>query len=218
MATRVPLEVMLTDYQAEHHRAVKNEAAGGVNVAKRVAAGEQFDIVILAADSIDTLLRDGHLAGSRTDLMRSGIAVAVRKGEPQPDISSERALKDLVRSTNSLSYSTGPSGVYLERLFERWGLSESVKGRVIVPPPGVPVASLVASGQSQIGFQQLSELIDQPDVLVVGSLPPDVQMFTTFCGAIGAQSASRAAGEGLLGYLASDSRLAVKRRYGMNLD
>ena len=143
---------LLADLVALHAQAspgaeVNVESVGGVDAAKRVQAGEAFDAVALAANAIDKLIADGHvLAGSRVDLVHSGVAVAVRAGAAQPDISNEAALKAAVLAARTLGYSTGPSGVQLAKLFERWGIAEQIADRIVTAPPGVPVGALVAQG------------------------------------------------------------------------
>src|SRR3569833_858828 len=121
MATRDLLNDLLTQYQHSSGRSVTNEAAGGVEIAKRVRAGEAVDVVILSSTAIDSLIAAGSLLpDSRTDLVKSGVAIAVRAGTPHPDVASEVAVKRAVLAARTLSYSTVPSGVYLEKLFERW--------------------------------------------------------------------------------------------------
>jgi molybdate transport system substrate-binding protein len=160
MATRQVLGELAQAWQARSGQAVRIESIGGVDAAKRVAAGEPFDVVVLAADAIDKLVAGGHaVAGSRVDLVDSGVAVAVRAGAPRPDISSEEALKRAVLAAPTVGYSTGPSGVALVKLFERWGIAQELQGRLVQATPGVPVGSLVARGEVALGFQQLSELI-----------------------------------------------------------
>ena len=161
MATRELLAELAGCSARELSQPVETSAGGGVDILKRVQAGEAADIVVLAASAIDRLIAEGHLlAYSRTDLVKSGVAIAVQKGAPHPDVSSEAAVKQAVRRAHSLGYSTGPSGVYLEKLFARWGILEEIRSRIVVPPPGVPVGSLVATGGCALGFQQLSELAD----------------------------------------------------------
>ena len=168
MATKAVLSQLTHLYKAQTGVEVQIESVGGVDAAKRVQAGEDFDIVLLASDAIDKLIQAGHLlTNSRQDWVLSSVAVAVKKGGKHPDISTEAALKASVLSSATLSYSTGPSGVYLEKLFERWGISSEVKAATVVAPPGVPVGSLVASGQVELGFQQLSELIALPGAILV---------------------------------------------------
>ena len=185
MATKAVLSQLTHLYKAQTGVEVQIESVGGVDAAKRVQAGEGFDIVLLASDAIDKLIQAGHLLiNSRQDWVLSSVAVAVKKGGKHPDISTEAALKASVLSSATLSYSTGPSGVYLEKLFERWGISSEVKAATVVAPPGVPVGSLVASGQVELGFQQLSELIALPGIDVLGTLPSEVAYTTRFSSGI----------------------------------
>lgn len=216
MATRDVLRELAARYALAVGRAVSPEAAGGVDVARRVRAGEAFDVVVLASTQIDQLIAAGTLrAGSRVDLVKSGVAIAVRAGARRPDIASEAAVRQAVLSARSVSYSTGPSGVHLEKLFDRWGILGEIRSRIVVPPPGVPVGSLVASGAAELGFQQLSELIHLPGIEVVGPLPSGIQTITTFSGGISVQCADPAAARALLEDLASPAASEVKRHHGM---
>lgn len=216
MATRLVLAELAEAYQRASGQRLRIESVGGVDAAKRVAAGEAFDVVILASDAIDKLIAAGHvLAGSRVDLVHSGVAVAVRAGAAEPDISSEDAVRAAVQAACSVSYSTGPSGVALARLFERWGLAEELKTRLVTPPPGIPVGSLVAKGEVALGFQQLSELINLEGIRVVGPLPPAIQITTTFSAGICAASRQPEAVRALLDYLRSPAAAEAKRRQGM---
>ena len=215
MATRGVLAELAAQYAQAAQREVRTEAAGGVEVAQRVRAGESFDVVALASDVIDQLIDEGRLVAPRVDIVRSMTAVAVRAGASRPDIGSEAAVRAAVADANTLSYSTGPSGRYLESLFERWGLLANLRSRIVVPPPGVPVASLVAEGRAELGFQQLSELIGHPGVDVLGPLPDEIQSVTTFSGAVCADSGDREAAQALLQYFGAPEGAQTKRRFGM---
>lgn len=217
MATRQVLADLADAYSREAGVRVAIESVGGVDAAKRVAAGEPFDAVILASDAIDRLIASGHvLPDSRVDLVRSGVAVAVRAGAPAPDISSEEAVRAAVLAARSISYSTGPSGVALARLFERWGIADAIQGRIVTPPPGIPVGSLVARGEVELGFQQLSELIALDGITVLGGLPPAIQIVTTFSGGVCATSTQPQAVRTLLAWMASPAATAAKQRQGMD--
>jgi molybdate transport system substrate-binding protein len=216
MATREVLTELAAQFQRSAGQSVVSEAAGGVDVAKRVQAGEAVDVVVLASNAIDKLIAEGKvLAGSRVDLVRSGVAIAVRAGSARPDISSEEAVKRAVVAAASLSYSTGPSGVYLEKMFERWGILEQIRSRIVVPPPGVPVGSLVASGKVELGFQQLSELMNLAGIDVVGPLPPAIQTITIFSGGVASVCNRPDAARALLKYMGSPETSEAKQRHGM---
>jgi molybdate transport system substrate-binding protein len=218
MATRAVLRELATRCQDATGLAVHTEAAGGVDVAKRVRAGGAPDLVVLASDVIDALIAEGHLRArpGRVDLVKSGVAVAVRAGAPRPDIASEEALRRSVLSAATLSYSTGPSGTHLEKTFERWGVLAEVRARIVVPPPGTPVGTLVADGRAELGFQQLSELATLPGIDVVGPLPPDVQLLTVFSGGVAARCERPDAAGAVLDFMTSAAAADVIRRHWMD--
>ena len=215
MATRQVLAELTTAYTARAGQAVAIESVGGVDAAKRVAAGEAFDVVILASDAIDKLIAAGHLQPGRVDLVRSGVAACVRDGAPLPDLSSEDSVKAAVLAAQKISYSTGPSGVALQKLFERWGIAEAMAAKTVQAPPGVPVASLVAKGEVALGFQQLSELLHVQGITVVGGLPEPIQIVTVFSAGIPVNAPRAEAVRALLAYMTSPEAAEAKQRQGM---
>ncbi|QCB48657.1 ABC transporter substrate-binding protein [Hydrogenophaga sp. PAMC20947] len=218
MATRLVLAELLRDYLQATGVSMHMESVGGVDAARRVASGEPFDVVILASDAIDRLIAAGQLApGSRADLVRSEVAVAVKAGSALPDLSTEGAVRNAVLAAFRIGYSTGPSGTALLQLFKRWGIDGAVQERLVQARAGVSVASLLASGEVDLGFQQLSELLEVPVVQVVGCLPEPMAIVTTFSAAwpCNPTPASQEAVRGLLAFLQSDEADAVKRRHGM---
>lgn len=216
MATRQVLAELAAAWQARGGQPVAIESVGGVDAARRVQDGEAFDLVFLASDAIARLQAAGRVAdGSRVDLMRSSTAVAVRAGAVPPDISSEDAVRAAVLAAPSIGYSTGPSGVALQQLFERWGMADELKPRTVQARPGVPVGSLVASGEVALGFQQLSELIHVPGIAIVGVLPAAVAIDTIFSAGVVAGSPHAEAARRLLAFLASPEAAEAKRRQGM---
>jgi molybdate transport system substrate-binding protein len=216
MAMRHVLAQLCDAWAARTGRPVDVTPVGGVDAAARVARGDPFDFVVLAADAIERLAAAGAVdARSRTDLARSGVALAVAAGAPQPDVSTEAAARQAFAQARSVAYSTGPSGSHLLRLFARWGIADAMAPRLVQAPPGVPVASLVARGDAEFGFQQYSELLSQPGIDVIDALPPPVQVETIFSGAVCTASTRSARARELLAFLASPEGDDAKRRHGM---
>ena len=216
MATRQVLAELVDGFAQQSGIHVAIESVGGVDAAKRVQAGEAFDVVILASDAIARLLAAGHLLpGSQVDWVQSGVAVAVPAGAPLPDLRTEDAVRQAVLAAPSISLSTGPSGVALSQLFARWGIADQIAPRMVQAPPGVPVGALVARGEVALGFQQLSELLHVPGITIAGPLPAAIQITTTFSAGVGAQSPQTDAARALLAYLASPQAADAKRRQGM---
>lgn len=215
MATRQVLAELARAFEQRGGCEVAIESVGGVDAARRVQAGEPFDVVILASDAIDRLIAAGHVVGARVDLVRSPVAIAVRKGTPRPDVTSEEAVRRAVLAARHISYSTGPSGLHLARLFERWGIAQQIKPRIVQAPPGVPVGSLVARGDVELGFQQLSELMHLEGIDVLGTLPEGIQYITVFSAGVCAGSRQAATVRAMLEFMTSREADEVMRRHGM---
>jgi len=216
MATREVMSELAATYERQSGQRVTIESVGGVEATRRLDNGEAFDFVVLAAKAIDKLAAAGRVdPESRFDLARSGIAIAVRAGAPRPDIGNERQVRDALLAARSIGYSTGPSGQYLSALFQRWGIADTIGARLVQSPAGVPVGGLVAGGDVEIGFQQLSELMHLPGIDVVGPLPPEIQEVTVFSGAVCLPSPRRDQAKALLAFCASPAAEGAKRRHGM---
>lgn len=216
MATRQVLAELATLWQHGSGIEVSIESVGGVDAAKRVQAGEAFDGVVLAFDAIEKLIAGGQvLAGSRHDLVRSSVAVAVKAGTLLPDISTEAALRSAIEAAPTIGYSTGPSGVALVKLFEHWGILDALSPRIVQAPAGIPVGALVARGEVALGFQQLSELMHLEGITVVGTLPDAVGITTIFSAATCAASTQGEALARLLAFMTTADAAQVKLRHGM---
>jgi molybdate transport system substrate-binding protein len=216
MATRQVLAELAAAHAQQTGVEVAFESVGGVDAAKRVQAGEAFDLVVLAADAIDKLIAAGRVVGdSKADLVRSVVAIAVRAGAPRPDVGSEDALRRAVLAARTVGYSTGPSGVELLKLFDRWGIADAVRDRVVQAPPGVPVGQLVAEGKVELGFQQFSEMASQPGIAVLGTMPPGCEIISTFTAGLCTASSQPEAVRALLAFMRSPAAADIKRRHGM---
>lgn len=216
MATRLVLAELAQAWGERGAGQVVFESIGGVEAAQRVAAGEAVDVVVLARDAIERLMAAGHLLpGSAVDLVRSPVAAAVPAGAPVPDLHDLAAVRDAILAARRIGYSTGPSGQALAQWLQRWGIADVMRDRVVVPPPGIPVGSLLARGEIDLAFQQLSELLPIPGIEVVPDLPPELGLETVFTGAVARTAARPDAARALLEFLASPAADAAKQRQGM---
>jgi molybdate transport system substrate-binding protein len=190
--------------------------AGTEAITKRISGGEVVDIVLIAAPNIDKLISEGRLVtGSRADVAKSGVGVAVRAGLPKPDISSGEALKKAVLAAKSVAYSSGPSGFYLADLFKKMGIADQIKDKVKQTPSGVQVAEVVARGEADLGFQQVSELLHAKGIDYLGPLPPDVQHITVFSAGLHTAAPAPEAAKGLVKFLTGREAAPVIRKTGM---
>lgn len=216
MAVRQVLGELAGLYQQRAGVQTEIESVGGVDAARRVQAGEAFDVAFLAADAIDKLIAAGAVVpGSRIDLFHSGVAIAVPAGAARPDVSSEEAVRQAVLAAPTIGYSTGPSGTALLKLFERWGITPAINARLVQAPAGVPVGAQVARGEVALGFQQYSELMNLPGITVLGPLPDPIQIDTIFSGGVCAASRHADAVRSLLAFMASPESAGTKRCNGM---
>ncbi len=190
--------------------------AGTEAITKRISGGEVVDIVLIAAPNIDKLIAEGKLAaGSRVDVAKSGIGVAVRAGLPKPDISSGEAVKNAVLAAKSVAYSSGPSGFYLADLFKKMGIADQIKDKVKQTPSGVQVGEVVARGEADLGFQQVSELLHMKGIQYLGPLPGDIQHTTVFSAGVHAASPAQDAAKALTKFLTAPEAGPVIRGSGM---
>lgn len=217
MATRHVLADLLAASEAAGLPPVEMESVGGVDAASRVAAGEPFDLVFLADDALRRLADDGHVdAASLTPLVLSQVAVAVPADDsvgspPEGAAFADAAgVRTALRDASRIGSSTGPSGTALARMIDEWGMTGELDGRLVQARPGIPVAKLLADGEVDLGFQQLSELVGQPGIRILGVLPPDCAIDTVFSGAVATVSAGPASARRILGFLASDATVGIR--------
>jgi molybdate transport system substrate-binding protein len=190
-------------------------AGAPTSIPARLTAGEPVDLVIMAGDGLDRLIADGEVAaGSRVDLARSGIGVAVRAGAPKPDLSSVDTFVRALRQAKSVAHSSSASGIYLKGLFQRFGLYDTLGDR-IRQVEGEPVGAVVARGEAEIGFQQVSELLPVPGIDYVGPLPPEIQQFTVFAAGIAAHTREPDGARALVAFLTAPAAAPIIRQSGM---
>jgi molybdate transport system substrate-binding protein len=190
---------------------------GGVTeVAKRVADGETADIVILPVAQIDDLIAKGKLLGpTKIVVAKSGVGVAVQAGAPKIDLSSGDNVRKALLAAKSIAYSTGPSGAHMADLIKKWGIADQLKGKIVISPADTPVGVVVARGQAEIGFQQVSELVHVKGIDYLGALPPDVNEITVFAAAVHKDARSPEAARALIKHLSAPEAASVIKKTGM---
>jgi molybdate transport system substrate-binding protein len=233
-AVKEALSELVPDFERASGREVVTIWGGTLDISARISAGELVDIVILPAVRIDELIGQGRLAaGSRVDLARSGIGVAVRAGARKPDISSGAALKASLLAASAIVLSSGPSSVYLAGLFQQMGIADAIRSKIVQIGPGLPVAEALAGrmilpeksatfrdhalarGEGEIGFTQVSELRAAHGIDYVGPLPADVQHITVWSAALHAAAPAAEAAAALIEFLRGPHAAAVIKCSGM---
>ena len=179
---------------------------------RQINAGEPFDVIASPPATIDGLAKDGKvLAETRTKLVRSGTGVEVRKGAPKPDISSTEAFKRALLNAKSIGY-LPTAGV--PQLIERLGIAEAIKLKVTIPDTDI-VSELVAKGELELGVVVITQILTTPSVDLVGPLPPDIQFYISFEGAVSSQSRAPDAARALIRFLSGPVAIPVIKAQGM---
>lgn len=202
--------------KATGHRVVATWAPAPA-IRKRLEAGEVYDLVISSKTEIDAFIAGGRLApGSRTDLMKTGVGVAVRAGSARPDISSTEALTRALLAAPAIGRSAGTSGDYIVEMVTHLGLADRLVPKLKQAPPGKQVADMLVAGEVEIGLQQSSELINAPGIAYLGPLPPELQRVTVYAAGIGAGARQPEAAKALVKTLTGPEAAAVIRHNGMD--
>ena len=215
-ATEEAYKELVAQFEKASGHKVTTFFSGTLNVQKKLAAGEPYDLILMAGPAIDEQIKLGKaVGGSRVDVAKSGTGVAVRKGAPKPDISSADALKKTLLTAKSIGYSTGPSGLYMLSVFEKLGIADQVKGKLKQTPSGVFVGSLIANGDTEVGFQQISELVHFPGIDYVGPLPGDLQRMTMFSTGIHSGAKQADAARALVKFITAPAAAPIIRKHGL---
>lgn len=216
MATRQLLEDLSRSFARAAPWNVKIDSMGGVDAARLVRAGKAIDVIVLAANVMEQLESEGWVVpGTRSGVARSGVAIAVRSGSPRPAIASEEDVKQAVLTGGRIGYSSGPSGDHLKRLFERWKIADQIADRTVEAKPGIPVGGLIARGEVDLGFQQMSEFLGIDGIDIAGPLPAAIQTITTFTAGISTRSECPDGARAFVAYLISPGTQTTKQKLGM---
>jgi molybdate transport system substrate-binding protein len=212
---------LVPDYERATHNKLVTEFGPSMGITHnaipiRLERGETIDVVIMAAPALAELIKQGKVrAGSRVDLVQSNIGMAVKAGAPKPDISTVDALKRTLLAAKSIAYSDSASGVYLStELFPKLGITDQIKDRMRKIEAD-PVGGVVAKGDAEIGFQQISELRPVKGIDIVGPLPPGAQRVTVFAAGIPATSVHPDAAASLIQWLASPAAYPAIKKSGL---
>ena len=215
-ATEQVYRELVPQFEKASGHKVTTVFTGTLDANKRLAAGETYDLLIMSAPSIEQHIKAGKVvAASRVDLAKSGVGVGVKAGAAKPDISTTEALKRTLLAAKSIGYSTGPSGIYMTGVFQRMGIADAIKPRLKQTPTGVFVGSIIANGEAEIGFQQVSELSHFAGVDYVGPLPAEIQQFTIFSSGIIAGAKEADAARALVNFITAPAAAAVFKKIGM---
>jgi len=208
---------LLPEFERTSGHKVAAAWSSTTDIQKRVMAGEVADLVILGNAGTEELIKQGKLVASTLGVFaKSGIYVAVRSGDPMPDIGSVDTLKHAVLTARSVAYSEGASGTYLVGMFQRLGIYDQVKLKASIAKANEPVGDKLVRGEADIGFHQLSELIPVKDIRIVGPLPSELQHITVFSGAIHSEAKEPNAGKALIEFLTTPAVGQSFRKHGLD--
>jgi len=216
-ATEEAYKELAPQFEKASGHKVTTVFTGTLDALKRLGNGEAYDLLIMARQQIDELSQSGKVvAGSRTDIAKSGVGAAVGRGKPKPDISTVDALKKSLLAAKSIGYSTGPSGIYVVTMFQKMGIADEIKSKLKQTPTGVFVGSIIASGEAEIGFQQVSELSFFPGIDYVGPIPAEVQLITVFSAGIPAGTKQADAAKALVSFITAPAAAAIFKKHALD--
>src|SRR3954469_18702197 len=214
IATREAYLELVPQFERTSGHTVATTWAGTTAIMQRMAAGETYDLVIISSVELEELTRQAKIvSGSRVDLAKSGIGIAVRKGAPKPSIKSADDLKKALLAAKTVGYTSGPSGVYMAGLIERMGIAAEVKPKHRGVPSGGTIGTIVATGEAEIGFQQVSELVHIAGIDYIGPLPPHVQSITVFSACIHVAAAHADEARALQKFLTTPAAAGIMQKH-----
>ena len=215
-ATEEAYKELVAQFEKATGHKVTTFYSGTLNVAKKLADGEQYDLVIMSAPAIDEQTKLGKVAaGSKVDFAKSGTGLAVKKGAAKPDIGNVDAFKTTLLNAKSIGYSTGPSGMYILTVFDKLGIANEVKPKLKQTPSGVFVGTLIANGDTEVGFQQIPELIHFTGIDYVGPLPGNLQSMTMFSTGIHTAAKQAEEAKALVKFITAPAAASVIKKHGL---
>jgi molybdate transport system substrate-binding protein len=223
-ALKTSMEVLAPEFERATGHKLAFSFGPSTRIAKQVADGEPNDVAIVTAEHIEELTRQGRIVtGSRADLARSAMGLAVQKGAPQPDISTADKFKEAMLKAKSLGMSNpvggGTSGAILAQVFERLGIAEQMKGKLVFGPGGPAglIGNFLVRKEVEIGIQQMPELMAVPGIDIVGPLPPGIQSVSVFSAGLSTAAREPEGGRALIKFLAAPAAAKVMRDKGMEI-
>jgi molybdate transport system substrate-binding protein len=214
-AVREPYRELIPAFEKASVHRVTIDWGGTVDIVKRVGGGEVADIVIIPAGRVDEFVKAGKLS-SRVDVARSGVGVAARAGIPRPDVSTAATLRDSLIAAKSVVLSSGPSSLYLPTMFQKMGIVDQIKPKILQIEPGLGVGDALARGEGDIGFTQMSELMSVRGIQYLGPLPAEVQSITVFAAGIHTRASAADAARALLQFLTGPQSAQVLKSHGLD--
>jgi molybdate transport system substrate-binding protein len=211
------LEAAIPVFERETGNKVKTTFLSSAVLPGKVKEGVQADVIVTTPGIFDDLVKVGKLVpGSRSDFIKSSAGVAVRAGAPKPDISTPEAFKAALLAAKSVGISKGPSGIYMLSLLDRLGIADAIKPKAVFTEPGQRVGLIIASGQAEIGVQQITELLAMPGIDFIGPLPPALQTTIVYAtaGSVNAKEKDAAAAFGK--FLKSESVTPIAKKMGLD--
>lgn len=218
-AMKAVVTAVVADFEQQtgHKVIIDNDTAGGLS--KRIGGGEPFDVAIITPAVVDDLTKQGKVAaGSRIDLAKVGIGVAIKQGAPVPDIGTVEAFRRTLLAAQTVAYidpkAGGSSGIYFDKLLDRLGIGDQIRAKAKLKAGGY-VAELVASGEAEIAIHQISEIVPVKGVMLAGPLPDEIQNTTVYAGSVGAAARDGAAAKALVDFLAGPAIDPILKIKGM---
>ena len=222
-AIKSATDELLPTFERVNGHSIRASYAPSGALIPRFNRGEPVDVFLTDAPALDELIKQGRIAGARIDLARTGIGIAVRKGAPKPDVSTPEALKRALLAAKSVGHASPAGGSitggHIMRMFEKLGIADQIapKTKLSMGGPNSRVSVLISSGEAEIGLQQVSELLDNADVEVIGMLPPELQQITVYSAGITTSAKQPDAARAMVSALTTPEAVAIFKAKGLGL-